>query len=513
MTDTGTTTSARSSLFTHLLKGTALYSIALFSYRVASMVLLPITTRFLTPTDYAVLSLLEQTVNIASILLGLNVSAALAYFYFQENTLEERNEVASTTILGALLIGIAVALIGCVFARPVGILVFGQPSYTFYLVLMFLSLPIAFILEAELSWLRVADRPNVFAGVALIRVAVNVLATIALVAIIRLGVLGVISSSLTAGGVTAVVLTTYCVRRLPFSLNFGLLYRMFRFSIPLSLGSIALFIIHFGDRFILPHYRQLAELGIYDVAYKVGMLISLLVSSFITYWGAQIFPVSRREDANEVIGRIFTYVLLALTFCSLALIVFSWPLIQMFTSSRFEQAATIAPLIIIAYYFRALAEYFRCFFILHGRPDCESICNWIGAAVCITGYFVLIPRFGMWGAATATAVTFLVIGIISAVWSYRLKPYHLEFGRILRITVVFVALLAIYWLIPIQAYARPLALPARVAVEILWGSLLLSGFAGGILILRVASPSEITQFKNLLRMARGRALRLVGVQA
>ncbi len=513
MTGAGSTASARASLFSSLLKGTALYSVALFSYRIASVILLPVNTRFLNPSDYGVLELLEQIITITSILLGLNVSSSLGYFYFEKDTAEGRNQVASTTILGATLIGVMVATAGCLFARPIGVLVFGQPGYTLYLVMMFISMPVAFGMEAELSWLRVTDRPNVFALMALIRVSVTVVATLALVAGLRLGVLGVVSSNLISAVAAALVLTIYCFRKIPLAQDFKLLIRMARFSIPISLGSIAMFIIHFGDRFILPHYRPLSELGIYGIAYKIGMLISLLSGSFNSYWSAQIFPLFRREDANEVIARVFTYLLLVLSVCSLGLIVFSRPAIEILTTRQYQEAAIIAPVIILAYFFRSIAEFFRCFFIVHGRPEYESICNWTGAVICLAGYFILIPRFGIWGAAFATLFTFVVIGVMSMVWTYRLKPYHLEVGRILKIAGVFAGVLVIYWLLPVRGLIPQglrLSTASLAALQIAWGSGLMLLFGASLWVLRAASPGEIARAQVILRQTGGRARRFAG---
>jgi O-antigen/teichoic acid export membrane protein len=463
--------------------------------------LLPVNTRFLTPADYAVLELLEQIVAILSILLGSNLSTSLGYFFFEKESPEERSMVASTTIIGATVLGILVAFVGALFARSIGVLVFGQATYTLYLTMLFISLPVFFGMEAEHSWLRVTDKPAVFALTSIFRVTITIMSTVTLVAWLQLGVLGVISSSLISATIPALLMTIYCFRKIPLAVDFTLLARMFRFSIPISLSSIAMFIIHFGDRFILPHYRPLSDLGIYGIAYKIGMLISLLSGSFNSYWTAQIFQLARRDDANEVIARVFTYLLLVLSACSLGLIVFSRPVIHILTTAQFEYAAVIAPLIIIAYYFRSLAEFFRCFFIVHGRPEYESFCNWTGAVVCLAGYFILIPRFGILGAGYATAITFLVIGVMSVIWTYRLKPYRLEIGRILKITGTFAVLLAMYSLIPVSG----------LIAEITWGVMLMALFAGSLWVLRFASAGELIRVQEIVRQARSRIRGFAGL--
>src|SRR5213080_3681158 len=100
------TQSSQSSLLKSLVKGTALYSVALFSQRIASLILLPINTRYLSPADYGVLDLLEQIGVVLSVLIGLNISAALGYFYFKDESPDYRNRVVGTVLIGALLIGI-----------------------------------------------------------------------------------------------------------------------------------------------------------------------------------------------------------------------------------------------------------------------------------------------------------------------------------------------------------------------------------------------------------------------
>jgi O-antigen/teichoic acid export membrane protein len=430
----------RSLLFRNLLKGTALYSIALFGSRLGSIILLPINTRFLTPADYGVLELIEQSTMVASTLLGIQIAASLGYFYFERDSQPSRDAAASTSMIGSLLVGLLAAAIGVLFVNPINHLVFGQNDFRTVLQISILCLPLSFVLEASFGWVRITDRPGVFAIASFLRLGITVVTTIVLVAGFRLGVLGIVTSSNLAIAAIACALMVYFFRRVRVVLDWHLLVRMFRFSLPLSLGSMAMLIIHFGDRFILPHYRPLGELGIYGIGYKIGMLISLVYGSFHTYWSAQVFPVAQRDDADIVIPRIFTYVLLVLSFCALGLTVFARPVIRLLTTPEFHSAAFLAPVIILAYYIRSISEFFRCFFLVHGHPEYDAVCNWIGAAVCLGSYFLLIPRYGMWGAATATTVTFVIMAFISIGWSYRLRPWHFEGIRIVKIVSVAVVL-------------------------------------------------------------------------
>ena len=110
---------------------------------------------------------------------------------------------------------------------------------------------------------------------------------------------GVLSANLCAIALSAIVLTVYCFRIYRFVFDRALFVRMVRFAVPLGLSGIAMFIIHFGDRFIIPQYRPFSDLGMYAVAYKIGMLISVIHGSFQNYWSAQIYQIAKRPDARS----------------------------------------------------------------------------------------------------------------------------------------------------------------------------------------------------------------------
>lgn len=471
--------SARS-LFQSILRGSGLYSIALVGQRLAGVILLPIVTRFLTPADYGVLDLLEQVGTVLSLLLGGSFSSALGYFYFKRDSTAARRPVVGSTVMGAAAIGALAALICWPFAAPLSHLVFGDTPAEFYLRIVLLSMPPGFLLEALFGWLRVENRPIVYLIGTFVRVAVTIAGTVALVALLRLRVLGVLYTSLIAILLSALFLAVYCFRAARPVFDARLFVRIARFSAPMGLSGIALFIIHFGDRFILPHYRPFTELGIYVLAYKLGMLIGFIYSSFHIYWNAQVFQIVRRDDAETVFARIFTYVILALSFCGLGLIVSARPILRLLAAPAFQGAAALVPVIVIAYYVRAIGDFFRCLFIVEGRPSYNAVCNWVGAVVCLAGYFTLIPRFGMWGAAIATAATFTVIGVISVVWTYRLKPYRLEFGRLAKIVGAIAAAACLHVLVPASS------LPAQIG----WAGLSLASFPLALWLLSFPTLGE-----------------------
>jgi O-antigen/teichoic acid export membrane protein len=297
--------------------------------------------------------------------------------------------------------------------------------------------------------------------------AVSVAGTIIALAVLHMKVWGVLSSSLTAMIATGVPLAVYAFRVYPAAFEFPLLLRLAKFSFPLGLSGVALFVVHFGDRFLLPHYRPMSDLGVYSVAYKIGMLISLVYFSFHSYWSAQVYNIARRDDAAIIIARTFSYLMLVMTLTAMALVVGTHPALRILTRPAYAGAAPLVPIIVLAYWVRGIGDFFRCLFLVKGRPGYDAACNWIGSAACLAAYFLLIPRWGTWGAAIATLIAFTIIGLLSVFWSYRIYPYRLETTRLAKLAAAAGVPMAAYFIVPVSSLIGQIAWAAALMLSCL----------------------------------------------
>ena len=474
------------SLFKSVLQSTGLYSIALLAQRVVGIVLLPVNTRFLSPSDYGVLELLEQVGVVVSVLLGINLSASLGYYFFETDTPDARRRVVGTTFVGSLVLGSIIGMLGAMFARGISVLAFGNSQYELYLRILFLSIPMSFLLEAAFSWVRIENRATLYLVGSLLRALLTIVGTVIFVAWLQWRIVGVLTTSISAIVLVAVFLLVFYLRTYRPVFDSALFMRMLRFAIPLGLSNVAMIVIHFGDRFFLPRYRPMGDLGIYAVAYKIGMLISVIYSSFHTYWSAQVYQIVKRDDAEVVIARMFTYVMTGLSYCALALTVAARPGLQILTAPSFHSAAALVPLIVGAYFVRSIGDFFRCFFLVANRPEWDAACNWIGAAVCVTGYVVLIPRYGAWGAAGATGIAFFVISLVSLVWVHRLRPLSVEGGRLFKVFAVAGVLAAASLGIPMP----------NIPAEIAWAVFLLLCYPVLLMLLRFPTAGELGMVRS-----------------
>lgn len=467
-------------LFSDVLKGSGSYSITLIAQRLSGFVLLPVMTHFLLLDDYGRMEIIEQVGVITSLLLGVSFAGALGFFYNESTNEEYRRDVVGTTLFGAFLLGVLAAAVGLAACTLFGGRLFSDASLVSYLLVIFCLMPVSFLLEALNGWLRVEDRRTAFTVSSIARLLITVAGILILLPVFHLRVWGVLSANIISGSVVTIGLMIYWLRLYRPRLRGALFLRMLRFSIPAAVTGICLFVVHFGDRFIIPRYHPMSELGIYSLAYKIGMMVNLAHIAFHSYWSAQVYAIMKREDANAVFGRIFTYMMLILAACALTLVFSARPVLRIMAPPSFFPASALVPLIVAAYVARAVGDFFRCLFLVENRPGSDAICNVAGLVVCLVLYFSLIPPFGIWGASIATLVTFVVIAAIAIIWTYQLRPYLLEAARLVKIGVLAVGLISLHYAFAFE----------NLPMQIVSAAALLALFPVGLWMLRFLTPGE-----------------------
>lgn len=468
------------SLFKNILHGSGLYSIAQLLPTATSLLLVPITTRYLTRSDYGIQDLLSQVSMVISALLGWYFSLALGFFYFEAEP-EGRHRVVGTTVIGSTMLGVIACLICYPAAGLLSSAVFPHLNAAPYLKLVFLMMPPSFAGDALLTWLRVANKPVMYVAACVMRAVTTVVCTIWFVGLLKMHVWGVLYSTTASFSLTVLLLGAYWLLQERVAFDLGLFWRIARYAMPLGLSGLAMFVLHFGDSFILPHFRPYDDLGIYRLAYKIAMLVSLVYGAFGTYWNAQVFNIMRREDADTVFARLFTYVMLVISYFSVALIAGARPTLHVIAGPAFQGAAALVPVLVIAYYLRSISEFMRSLFLAAGRPGLDAAAAWAGAAVCIGGYAALIPKFGIWGAAYATLIAFGALAVISIVWAYRVQPYRVEGARLAKVGIAWAAAVGAWALIPAASFSAQ-ALSAGISLAV---------FPAVLGILRFVTPGEL----------------------
>jgi O-antigen/teichoic acid export membrane protein len=478
-------------LFTH----SALYGLGSVLNRLIGFILLPLYTRYLTPVDYGISSLLLTTNSVAVIMANLGIGSAL----FREVIYKGRDEgeVESTALY--FLIGEGFLFFGALilFADQISNLVFGPDSQTYLLRLTFLTGFLQMIQTVFMARLRIREKSANYSIISISRFVVGTGLNIYYVAVRQLGVEGLVLASLITTAIFGAIYLVILIRQLRFNFSFPALWSMLRFGAPLIPGNIASMVMTSADRYFLQHYSTTAEVGLYSLGYKIGLVMNMIVQAVQLAWPAQKFEIMKEADAERKFSRIFTIYIAGLGFISLGFSVLAREMLVVMTTPDFYSASSVIPLILLSYLLYGARFMTNIGLTRENKMEYASMVIF-GTAILNLGLnFWLIPRYGMIGAAWSTFISYGTLAVLNLMVNQRFWHIPYEYLRILKLGIVWVL---IY-------YTSVQITNPNVILSIIIKLFLLACFPILLFVLRFFKPEELKKISQIVQ-ARTKNIKL-----
>lgn len=438
-------------LFSRIAGASAMYGLANFGIRALNFLLLPLYTRYLSPTDYGLITLAETFAAFLALVIGLGFDCAIQRLYFQH--LDDPAVLAS--YLGsALKFALAAAAFAILLTVTAGrpILHAFAPRFDVpyrFLVWAIITAASAQFLQYKLIVFQSQGRSGSYALVSVASFLLTAGFAVALVVLAQRGASGMLLGKL-AASVIGLVVTLFlfsAVLRTPFH------WRYVRETLAIGTALVPHQLMAGGlmaaDRFILGYYRDLSEVGLYSIAYTFGGVMSLVTMSLTQAWAPLYYELARKqEDGRRALGRICSVlaVVLSAVACFGALI--AQDFIAHFLDHRYIAAGRVVPWIIGAYLAHSMFAMFTLAVMQAKRTQWLMLVSFTALLANTILNFVLIPQIGMYGAAYATIAAYVVEVIVMYFVAQRVYPLRYDLPRIVAACMVFLIALAatqVHW--------------------------------------------------------------------
>jgi O-antigen/teichoic acid export membrane protein len=420
-----------------LAQHSAVYSLGNFMQRIVALLLLPVYTRFLTPFDYGIKELVGLSVDVMGILIATAISGAFFRFYFQYDSQEERNEVVSTAFLAVGGIGLVIVGVLALFTKQLAGMVLDDPSLSYYFLIAFAGLLFQVLNNLSYNYMKANKESVKFIAFSLVKMLLAIALNIYFVCFVRLGVLGILVSNLVTVMILAMLVTVPLIRKSGLRFSREKLLEMMRFGLPLIPSQLGGFVVHLSDRFFLKEYCSIVDVGLYSLGYRFGSLPGQFVSDpFNQIFQPRRLEVYKHANAEMIFGRIFTYFLMLMLFVGLLISVLTEDVLVIMADERFWQAYQIVPLIVLASILFSMHYHLNIGIYIVKKTKYLAVINLSNAVLVLALNFLLIPRFGMWGAAWATIIAFVYKDAMTYYLSSRFFKIHFEFTRIIKLFFV-----------------------------------------------------------------------------
>jgi O-antigen/teichoic acid export membrane protein len=468
-------------------KHSAIYGLGGLVSRILAVLLLPLYTRYLTPADYGEVETLIAATTVLTIVLRLGISSAFFRFYFDSPEPSRRVTVLRTSFWFTMSMATLGLVLGLAFAPEISHVLFGEDSQANLVRAAFVGLWAQMNYEQLTSLFRVEERSVAYVTASLANVAITIGATLALVVALDAGPLGVVVGNFTGTLLVYAALVGYRREQLGLQFDRGLFREMNRFGMPLVPSALLLWVTNFSDRFFLVKLADTQEVGLYSVGVRIASAMALLLTAFRTAWPAFAYSIDDDREAKRTYAFVLTYLVFVTTWVATGLALLSPWLVDWIAAPAFaESSRVVGPLAFAVVIFAG----YVVMVIGVGRARRTQF-NWVvtGAAaiVNVALNLILIPRYGMMGAAAATIAAYATMFAGMTWWAQRIYPVPYQWRRVATAVAAGLALVAVGKL-------ADGGLPVAVALSLAYPLLL---FLAGFYL-----PAERKAIGARLRLAR-----------
>lgn len=428
--------------------------------QLASLILLPIATRYLTPVVYGEYALALSVTGLVGIVGSAWVRNVAMRLYFDHVAAGRTRaffvtaatlQASTMTVMLALGYGLVMATgqqLGAAAYAAAGASVLAGDFYSLVA-----------------SALRAGQRVRAFGLAEWVSAVLRVGVTwLALFAGFRNPTAIFVCSALTFVAAVLVVLPHLSgLLSGPTAFEPDMVRELVRLGLPNIPQSVSSWVMSLSDRVLVARYLGVGAVGVYSAAYSVAdRAVSGLVSALLMAAWPAILSVwtNHAALAPAAVSRwIGAYVLLTLG-PSVLLVVQRGFVLGLLLSPAYVAAADVVPWVVAAAWLSGLATYLNRPLELHKRYGLLSALALVCAGLNIVFNLLLIPRWGVTGAAAATTAAYAAWAVLSRAFSARLLrvaiPWRLVGGALVATLVA----LAASW-----PLASPwVAIPVYVAV-------------------------------------------------
>jgi O-antigen/teichoic acid export membrane protein len=429
-----------------LTRDTAIYGISTMVGRFLSFLLVPFYTNIFHPAEYGIIANIYIFIGIFNIVYVYGMDAA--YLKFAGLPAEEsQKDNFSTPYITIFFSGIILSFLMIYIRGPVFSLLEVPVNYYY---LMYYSAGILFLDSLAVIpfiQLRLQRKAKKFATFKLINIGVNITLNLVLILIYKMGIEAVLISNLFASAASLLLLLPDIFKSLHLNFNSELLKKLLKFGLPYLPAGLSSMLIQGIDRPILGKLTNLDTVGIYNACYKLGIFMMLFVNMFQYAWQPFFLQNAEEKNAKEIFSKVLTYFTLASALILVILSLFIDDIVAIpvlhgrtLIDSAYWGGLSIVPIILFGYLFNGLYVIFTAGIYIEDKSMYIPLITGIGAAVNIGVNFLLIPVWGIMGAAFATLAAYLAMAI--GLYAVTQRFYKIEY-EIAKLSKIFIGILIV----------------------------------------------------------------------
>lgn len=476
-----------------LTKDTVIYGISTIVGRFLNFLLVPFYTNVFTPAEVGIYSNIYAYIAFLNILYIYGMDAA--FMKYSSTAPQNKKKLAySTALLCITISSILLSIILFLFRHSLADLMEIPSNYFhlyYYLILIIFVDTLALVPFANL---RLQRKSLTFTVIRFCNILLNITLNFLLVLKFHMGIEAILIANLAASIFSLIVLLPDILKNFQWQIDSNYLKLMLKFAIPYLPASLAATIVQVIDRPIVLAMTNQDTLGIYQANYKLGIFMMLIVQMFQFAWQPFFLINAKEKNAKEIFAKILTLFLLATSIVWIVLSLFLDDIAKLpiyhglsLIGKSFWSGLPIVPIILLGYLFNGIYVNFQAGLYIEEKTKYFPIVTGAGAATNVIVNIILIPLFGIMGAALATLASYMIMAISLFFFSQKVYEINYEYDKVIKILLLIFITCGIYYY-----------LLYSIGINFTYKVSLLFIFLSMLMVLKIVEKEEILKLVRLV---------------
>ena len=195
------------------------------------------------------------------------------------------------------------------------------------------------------------------------------------------------------------------------------------FSWPLIFASIAALITGWTDTLMLGYFSTATDVGIYNAALPTAQVLAVGSGAFTLIFmpvASELYARNREQDLRGIYSAVTKWILSIILPGFLLMALFSHSVLRILFGSEFMVAAPALSILAFSFFIRSLFGLSGSLLQTYGRTKILMVCSFCTAGTNFILNFLLIPIYGINGAAIATGISVVLGSLLGFSFIFRI---------------------------------------------------------------------------------------------
>lgn len=419
------------------------YFLANIAEKSLTFALIPIHTYYLAPDEYGILGMLLIAVTWSHKFVAAPVGNGILREYHTLPKKEQSQALFSGYLFVIAQLVVISIMLFC-FAEEISYALFSSSKHS-GLVKAFILLVITQPLyELMASLLKVQGKAQSFLFIGVLSSVLGFLTQVIIFQYTDLRIASVAVGLGTGSGICSLIMAKQGLSGFRFALSKSLLKRILHFGYPLLISALAAATLVLIERSLIQSIKGAEQLGVYLLAFKLATIVNIAIANPLKQSFVPIVYSLEKNPNNQrsFVSKTCHLFMAASLIFWIVIALFSEELVTLISSNTdYNYAATVLPILALGNCIFAVMSFFSLGMNMARKSFLVSMTSLVRLVVASGLLILLLPFFGLVGAAVASTISMFVLMAIRSFYSAKLYDLYFDWRKL---TSLFIGSISLY---------------------------------------------------------------------